>query len=376
MNANQQTQKTLLFSTSQLQLAYFKKLATTAPTQIDVLSYKDLGWSLPVFRKGQPISQLMDIAHADFNRKANNCSRLKRITLQLLAPFKVIEALLLFNQYQKAIAHKKPRQCVVWNGLKFRQKVFSLASQTLTIDVSFMENGLISGMTTYDGKGVNFINSVPRDPAFFIGKSDAGQCLNAIKSIYQYDAIPTRPTRLPARYIFLPLQVDSDSQICDFSPWIKSMKQLLEVIDSLKSEFERLGIACIVKPHPKSDFDYQHQLSQLNPHMITIEDIPTNQLVWFAEAVITVNSTVGLESLIAGKPTMVLGQAFYALPGLAKPVGSSEELTDCLQQYPMPDSQTLFGLINYLVNEYQVPGDWRKPDQTHLQSMCERINEA
>lgn len=278
---------------------------------------------------------------------------------------KLAEAHMLFAIYRQALKNRKASHMVLWNGLKFRQGVVIAAAESLGIKTLVMENGLLPGMTTLDPQGVNFLNSVPRNPAFFIAQSG--------NSNLPLEAVPERPDDLPPHYIFVPFQVNTDSQIVLFSPWLKDMFALTDAL--LAAEFV-LGdnMPCVVlKTHPACDQDYSELVEQLSTRSRKIQlrtSGDTRALIAHADAVATINSTVGVEAIIANINTLVLGQAFYNLPGLTLSAQSQEELELQLQQLAhfSPNPTLRQGFLSYLKNHYQIPGRWQDADDAHLQA--------
>lgn len=126
-------------------------------------------------------------------------------------------------------------------------------------------------------------------------------------------------------FVFVPFQLEGDTQIICFSPYIRNMVQLVqlmaEAVDRYNSNCHQ-DLSIIFKPHPlykqknptlnlKEIFKY---CDRKNVY-ITLK-VDTNTLIRQSEFVATVNSTVGIEALSYGKKVMTLGQAFYNIPGM------------------------------------------------------------
>lgn len=110
-------------------------------------------------------------------------------------------------------------------------------------------------------------------------------------------------------YILFPLQVSTDSQIIrnsDFS--------LEESINKALDIAQQAGLNLIIKPHPaehnKKIIEKIQKLQQSSNKIYLVNE-NTYLLIKFAKKVITINSTVGIESLIYYKHTEVIGRAFY-----------------------------------------------------------------
>ena len=124
-------------------------------------------------------------------------------------------------------------------------------------------------------------------------------------------------------FFMLPLQLDSDAQIRDFS----AFSGMLDVIDSVVKSFARAAPAdahLLIKNHPLDTgfVDYADAITKLartcgivgRVHFIETGD--ANALLQQARGVVLVNSTVGTAALEAGRPIKTLADPIYNLPGL------------------------------------------------------------
>ena len=270
----------------------------------------------------------------------------------------------------------KPSLLVIWNGLKYRQKILVLAAEWLHIKTAFMENGLLPNTTVLDSKGVNQDNSVPRNTDFY---------KNLSLPPFEFKQLEQRQTEyskknsafeLPERYIFIPFQVDNDSQIISFSPWVNNMQMLFDLCRDCVSDY----LPLVFKEHPSSpvDYSYLHE-RQKEGRIVFANGVDTQILIQGASAVITINSTVGIEALSLGKPLFVLGQACYAIEGVAKSVFSKEQLIQLFQQTdPLiyaSDAQLVKAFLSYLQNTYLIEGASSCIDDQHITQVCARLME-
>ena len=123
---------------------------------------------------------------------------------------------------------------------------------------------------------------------------------------YRYHDDSQRP------YRFFPLQVSGDTQLL-----LNSDVGNLEALRRVFAECVQEQVDLVIKIHPaENDRDALLQLDQAlreyaQRGSVYLSDRPTIDLIHGAEKVYTINSTVGLETLIAGKPLEVLGRAFF-----------------------------------------------------------------
>jgi len=247
----------------------------------------------------------------------------------------------------------------------------------------YMENGLLTGFTTLDAKGVNFGNSLPREADFYrdyavnkgINKG-ADEPPNRLDTENENEASLVKS--LPKRFVFVPFQVNGDSQIICYSPWIQNMAHLASVLIESLPTFRAAGLEVVVKPHPKCSTPNAKVLALLKTHGVTVvTDTDSKRLVAQSQAVLTINSTVGLEALAAGKKVIVLGQAFYRIKDISLGAGNSRELQTAIGQLAnwAPDIQAVSGLMHYLKQEYQIEGDWRTANAGHIQCLLTRLEQ-
>lgn len=110
------------------------------------------------------------------------------------------------------------------------------------------------------------------------------------------------------KYIFFPLQVSSDSQIL-----LHSSVGLIEGLLYAIRKAETTECDLIIKLHPaESDLSILKYVFRLREkYKFYIVNKNTFQLIKYAQKIITINSTVGLEAKILGKEVEILGNSIY-----------------------------------------------------------------
>jgi capsular polysaccharide export protein len=275
----------------------------------------------------------------------------------------------------RAIQRLSPRMAVIWNGLKPRRYIFAEIARRKNIPCAFMEHGFLPNTTVCDGKGIHERNSVPRNAMFYrsLPPAPAPQftplVARRIKTSKQASG-----RELPARYIFIPFQVDTDSKMILFSPWIKTMRQLFDEVMALSDRFPEYQF--IFKEHPSSHRDYR----ALHDHVPSnrgffANEYSTQTLIENAAAVITISSTVGIEAMLFSKKVIVIGQTFYAIPDLtliARNAGELESALNKLAQFT-PDELLRRNFLTYLKDDYLIPGSSTHADEHHRMHMKARL---
>lgn len=361
------------FSARKLQHSYFEKLSLALQEkghESIVLWHKALlwnpAWLLYLFKAPPDISPV--IKHW-LNEKQNSPKHKTHSKLYwlLFSSLKSIEARFLLAIYTHALAASKAQTMVIWNGLKYKQSIAVLAAEYLQLQCIYLENGLIPNATTVDSKGINFLNSVPRDPAFF----------DEYATTHGLTEKKKETVSTGGHYFFVPFQVNTDTQITRFSPWIQNMEGLVNAFTSASEELGDKMPDIIFKPHPASNEDISALQEKLEgyPALSIIEEGNTLDLVKSAKGVITINSTVGIEALLDGKPLVVLGNAFYAMDGLCLKATDNNSLKAALINLKTfePNRERLAGFLHYLADDYQVTGDWKNPTLEHIDAMTQRL---
>lgn len=381
--------KIAFFAARKLHKDYFTKLAQQLEQQYSQYSTSIL-WHKSLWRNFIWLFNLAPAFKADLNpiivnhiREKQN-SRKGRLRQESYWPIfraiKSFEARILFAIYYSAFKSNKTQHIVIWNGLKFRQCIAVAAAKAQAIQCLYMENGLLPGKTTLDSQGINYRNSVPKEPEFFLNLPTQLHNEELIEQL----AIPLkqqfmdRPNQLPKNYIFVPFQVNTDSQVILFSSWIKDMMDLVDQFDQISQQLGDKMPDIIFKPHPACDQNYdsliQHYQNHDKLHFDT--QTPTPVLIDNASAVATINSTVGIESLLLNKKLIVLGQAFYQLDGLTLAANNQASLQEQLITVSswQLNQELRTAFFNYLANDYQVNGRWQEADSNHLRACCEKLN--
>ncbi len=283
------------------------------------------------------------------------------------------QAPLIYCFYKKQIKKYNPKLIAMWNGIKYPQFMLTNLAKKMNIKTIFFENGFLPDTTQADCKGINALNSVPRDKSFY-------ENLDYYKKPLPDKLIPRNPVRklkgdeinLNRDYVFVPFQVNYDSQIIKFSPWIKSMQEFFNLINEIAPLF---NFDFIIKVHPSDKTTYSNLKSNKN---IIFATNPTDELIKNAKAIITINSSVGIESLLFEKKVITLGDAFYNIEGIVKHANNKNELINILKNLDnwQIDTKLIKNFLGYLYYEYLIPKSWKNPNKEHFEKLTKRINQC
>lgn len=359
----------IFFSVAPFQGRYFQALLDGSDLSGEVISLRQLPW--PTWRGVRSVLQriswreILEEKCAERRLKRKYAGVLYRLLLRL-------ELLLVALSIKTLLDTKSPAGVAVWNGShRYCRLLMALApSSTRRF---FFENGLLPKTTTVDPLGVNYQNSLPRDTEFYRRRCIAVGGSSFVLAPRQSKRDLGAPVELPERFIFFPFQVDSDTQIRFFSPWIRDMRDLFALAERM---VKACGLPAVFKEHPSSKHEYPDLHARVSERLIFANANSTEELIRQSLFVVTVNSTVGLESLLCAKPVMTLGQACYNIEGLVAQADSEQSAIRLARDYPdwSLDDAVREGFIQYLSDEYCIPGSWQQPDQEHIERVVARLS--
>ncbi|MAS26189.1 MAG: capsular biosynthesis protein [Oceanospirillaceae bacterium] len=293
----------------------------------------------------------------------------------ILSLYYFLSCYIFFLRTEKFFAHNAFQLIGLWNGMKWRQKItrYVIAGT----DTLFFENGAFPDTTTVDAEGVNYASSIPRSRDFYLSYSKVmtkplpdrltERKPKKAPAIHQSGDVP-----LPDRYLFVPFQVDSDTQIVEYSPWIKNMEHLYSVLEDVVRVTGADLPVIVIKEHPSSKNDYRY-LHSRNGRILFYNNENTQILIEQAEAIVTINSSVGFESILLEKPVVTLGNAFYNIDGLVSHAESVDTLIAACRNFVPPESLLRQRFLDYLYGDYYAEGDWRTCDSAHAASVLKKI---
>ena len=356
--------KILFFSVNRHQKKYFDTIVNMGDSGWVSIHKRELSL---VFRSFYiPFSDLRVIYDVvrmrhKYNKNKNSITSQNKILSRSRSVYNFISSYFFMLKVKSFFLENKFLMVVLWNDMKWQQYIVKAVAKNLGVKTAFFENGAIPNTVTIDPKGVNYNNSVPRKTQYYCNRQDELANENNVR-------ISTCEG-----YIFAPFQVDYDTQIISHSPWIADMDEFYCVLESLLITLPET-IDIYIKEHPASSRSYQH-LHHLNSRIKFVNDDSTSALISGAEMVITINSTVGLESIIQNKSVIVLGNAFYSIPGLCRKAKTRSELIALSKSIVIPDYHVKDAFLNYLKNSYYVEGDWHLPTAEHVANVERKLRE-
>lgn len=117
--------------------------------------------------------------------------------------------------------------------------------------------------------------------------------------------------KIPATgYAFFPLQIPHDQSLAYFSDVSE-----MQALEAVAAWAVRAGIPLVLKEHPANRASMAEFRARFNGPGIVWSDAHVHDLLRHARGVITLNSGVGFEALIAGRPLVTLARSEYDAVG-------------------------------------------------------------
>ncbi|QIE40864.1 capsular biosynthesis protein [Rhodobacteraceae bacterium SC52] len=280
----------------------------------------------------------------------------------------------LYAHQYNAFRHRfetMPRSvAVAWNGITGTRAAFMAAARDAGRPCLYLERAPLPGRITVDPVGVNQTGSIPREPHFY---RDWAAEIPQRQGASWRDMAPKLVARAPKRsdvtqgkgregladspFVFCPLQVPDDTQITQFSGWVQTLDGFLDAVSSAVAALPD-GWHLRFKEHPSSKISLTEALARITdkhgPRVVVDNATDTFEQVAASRAVVTLNSSVGLQAFFFDKPVIVLGQAFFRIEGLVAPADSAEHLADIFARIDMLafDAPLRDVFMNYLDQVY------------------------
>ena len=249
---------------------------------------------------------------------------------------------------------------ITWNGRSDIRYIFMSAARDAGARTLYLELSPFPNAIAVDPAGINFLNSLPRVSSFYYAYEHEHGWEHLKSYISARVALKNNNKRigiLDEPYIFVALQTEGDSQLVDFGGEYTTVEQYLKDICTASSQVTNRRI--LVKEHPGKRNSLAHLTNDF-PNVEIVNDIDTVELIQNADIVFTVNSSVGLESLILGRPVACSGKAFWDIDGLCYKAKNLDQLIGVIRQDRFDfDPELRNKFLSYLNNEYIIKLNWQ-----------------
>lgn len=184
------------------------------------------------------------------------------------------------------------------------------------------------------------------------------------------------------RLLLLPEQLEEDTNTRLFSPIFSTNSALLSaVIDAARSQ-TKLRTHVVFKLHPERAQTDRELGVELGRHGTVVDDVPLGVLLRQTDAVVTRNSTVGFEALLAGKRCVAVGRAIFTGKGISDDVEAAEDLPnvigDVLDRPYLsgPAQSRLLALVTLVRRHHHFFGEPTREEQAINQALVDGMLHA
>lgn len=270
-----------------------------------------------------------------------------------------------YNGFRRLMARRPERIACVWNGLKGARRAFADAARHAGCPCLHFELGPLPRTLTVDPNGINAGNSLARAAAPYLawaqGTGIARDHWRGLRRELKARTRKTGPTPqatapgLDAPFIFAPLQVPGDTQLTIHGGAFPDVSAFVSALVAA-APFLPDGWHLRLKHHPSSarKFTSLVPANLLGTRIIVDDATDTFKQVATSRAVLTINSSVGLEGFFFDRPVIVAGRAFWGFAPIATPAPDADTLKQVLAapEALSFDQAARDAFMNYLVTEY------------------------
>lgn len=199
--------------------------------------------------------------------------------------------------------HKPDRVCI-WNGYTgFVANCLRVIAQRKQIGAAYLERGLLRNSLFIDSQGTNGASRISKK-IYDIPDEDGS--ITIAKKLFELPDFWTPNKSSGREVVFVPMQVQHDTNILLYSKYRSMREFFLEVYNELNND----NRVFIVRPHPEEQQQYPLNIPRFDNVIVDAHDLLDNQIEK-ADIVVTINSTVGLQALIKGKSVIANGDGIF-----------------------------------------------------------------
>jgi capsular polysaccharide export protein len=255
---------------------------------------------------------------------------------------------------------------ITWNGQISIRALAVRAAADLGIPMLFAELSPFRGRYFLDHLGVNAASSLQAvQPETLQAYEGEERLFAMLKSNYlgrqPSKNAPREASGLPSSFVFAPLQVPSDTQIMLHGRAVGSHAEFLGILRELVPLLPA-NMALAVKPHPSSPYREAYLRDTIGKNILVASDYETRDLLERCAAIVTVNSTVGVDGFLFDKPIIALGNAPWIKPALALQGNTASGIAAALANLPKFDRALRMRFLAHWYHAYT----WREHEQPEI----------
>lgn len=245
---------------------------------------------------------------------------------------------------------------VTWNGQVGDAALVALALRQLKVPTLYAELSPFKGRYFLDHVGVNGASSLQAvRPEDIEPYEDEEELFSRLRQNYlgrrtTTDALKD-PKDLPQTFTFAPLQVPTDTQILLHGGVVRRHSDYIDMLRQLRALLPP-GMTLVVKPHPVSPFRASYLHDAIGRNIVVASDYETRDLIERCTAIVTVNSSIGVDGFLFGKPVIALGKAPWIKPALATQARTAEEVASAIARLPAFDKRLRQRFIAHWYHAY------------------------
>ncbi|MDI4652857.1 MULTISPECIES: hypothetical protein [Pseudoalteromonas] len=201
--------------------------------------------------------------------------------------------------YSQLLNEFNPDLIYIWNGQAEHQQDFVILAKNLGFKFNYLELGWFPQKNHYyiDPIGVNANSSIANLKPYTLKKAEKDKLEQWVAEYTKpYSNIDTKK-----KQILVPLQVDTDTNITNHSPF-SNMREFIEYLELAIPD----TYTVIIRPHPLAQYAYS--IKSQKPNFFFNTKVELYELIAQSEYIIGINSTVLLEGICFGKKVCALGE--------------------------------------------------------------------
>lgn len=268
------------------------------------------------------------------------------------------------SYYPEVLRSFQPDVTFIWNGRADYQANFVALTKRFNLPLLHIEHGWFPQSSTFyvDPLGVNGESELSKASFKPINSKQIATIKQWRK---EFSACIARQQERP-KHVFIPLQVDTDTNITLSSPF-RNMAEFIEYLEEWLPE----DYSATFRPHPLAEYAYP--LNSKRKNFVFDYDSPIEQLIAESSTVIGINSTVLLQSIAYGKKTLAFGEGVFS-SSQCIPVLS---LSDNFLSTKKPDESQINDFLHHLVFTKQLLlGDYSRVLESFSYPNKHKKNEA
>lgn len=202
----------------------------------------------------------------------------------------------------------------IWNGFTgVVANTLRFLSNKMNIPTFYMERGLKRDSLFVDPEGVNAASSFSKSSLKNYVHKENSQQENSISKL-DIDEFRSYHKLGSKKIIFLPLQVQTDTNNILYSSEVKNMRKFILLVNKALGDKYSKSHVLVVREHPE-EIDKKLNLPRIK-NVKYINEGNIDDWCDVSDLVININSTVGMQALLRGTPTISLGMSIYTGKGI------------------------------------------------------------